>query len=121
MSLREGSFLITKKPWGEECLVTRNQKYALKKIQMKAGTRSSLQSHSFKLETIFVVEGLIELETDLGGRIVKEKFSSNEAYTVPVGAKHRVLVLEDCLLFEVSTPELEDVVRYEDDFGRVSL
>ena len=110
---------ITKKPWGREVLITVNEKYAFKEIIMNKGTRSSLQSHNYKLETIYVVSGKIKLETfSEDGMPTFKEYGPEESYTILPGKKHRVEVLEDSRLFEVSTPELDDVVRYDDDFGR---
>jgi mannose-6-phosphate isomerase len=109
------------KPWGSELIVEHTNKYALKDIFLKKSTRSSLQSHHFKLETIFVLDGIVELELwDASGILIKESYVKNEAYTIPPNTKHRVTAIEDCRLIEVSTPELEDVIRHEDDFGRVT-
>ena len=84
-----------------------------------AGTRSSLQSHERKLETIYVLGGRIELETHYGpGDVMREMVGKGEAYTVPPGTRHRVTVVEDARLIEVSTPELDDVIRHADDYQR---
>ena len=112
-------FPVTVKPWGKEILIERNCEYAFKEIVMKAGTRSSLQSHNFKRETMLVLEGEIELETvSDGGGSRKEVFRDGDAYTIPPKVIHRVTVIRDSRLFEVSTPQLEDVVRHADDYGR---
>lgn len=109
------------KPWGYELIVERTQKYALKDIFLKKDTRSSLQSHIQKLETILVIEGELNLETwSDTGDLHQEKYSAGEAYTIPVGMRHRVTAITDVRVIEVSTPELEDVVRHQDDFGRTS-
>ncbi len=117
---RISEYPVTDKPWGREILVEHNESYAFKEIQMIKGTRSSLQSHRKKLETIFVVSGKLELEiVPEDGESLFEIYSRGEAYTLPPGTKHRVKVLEDCCLFEVSTPELDDIIRHKDDFGRL--
>jgi mannose-6-phosphate isomerase len=109
------------KPWGKELIIEHTHKYALKDIFLKKSTRSSLQSHLYKLETILIIKGSISLETwDPAGILQNEVYNEGEAYTIPVGIKHRVTALEDCRLIEVSTPELDDVIRHQDDFGRVS-
>ncbi len=119
MPMRISDFVITKKPWGKEILVEKNDIYAIKDIFMNAGTRSSLQSHEFKLETIYVISGKIELEiVDEKGVSYMEIYNKNEAYRIPPGGKHRVKVLEDCRLVEVSTPHLDDVIRHQDDYRR---
>ena len=114
-------FAITEKPWGKEILIEKTAAYALKEIWMVKGTRCSLQSHVKKLETLYVLSGEIELETvDAKGQSSFENFKPNQAYTIPPGCKHRVKVIEDCRLIEVSTPELDDVIRHQDDYNRAS-
>lgn len=117
--VRLESFKVTTKPWGRELLIDCNRAYALKQIVMNKGTRCSLQSHEQKLETIFIESGLIELEiVGQDGKPIFEKYGPSEAYCIEPGIIHRVTVLEDSVLYEVSTPELNDITRYEDDFGR---
>jgi len=108
-----------KKPWGEEIIWDHNEKYALKIITLTQGNRSSLQSHNQKIETIVVLEGRLQLETwsDDGERLVEE-YGPNEAYSIEPTRRHRVTAITDVRIVEASTPELDDVVRYEDDFGR---
>jgi mannose-6-phosphate isomerase len=112
---------IIEKPWGREVLVACNDRYALKDIHMIAGTRSSLQSHRRKVETIFVISGRVSVERAAPGEPpMVETFGPGEAYDVAPGTIHRVTVLEDARLIEASTPELDDLIRHEDDFGRTS-
>ena len=86
---------------------------------MVKDTRCSLQSHQFKSETIYIDSGKIELETiGIDGKSTFEAFGPQEAYSIPSGVIHRVKVLEDCRLFEVSTAELEDIIRHQDDYNR---
>ena len=109
----------TEKPWGREILVDVNEHFALKEIFIKAGTRSSLQSHRFKLETVFVLNGSLELEThDASGASFFETYRPGESYRLAPGVIHRVKALEDCTIIEASTPHLDDVIRHSDDFGR---
>ncbi|MBF0109786.1 MAG: cupin [Magnetococcales bacterium] len=108
------------KPWGREKLVACNEHYAFKRIEMVAGTRSSLQSHEKKVETIFVHSGSIRLEIgDDVTRLEVRDYGPNEAYHLNPGVLHRVTVLADCTLYEVSTPQLHDVIRHADDYNRV--
>lgn len=110
------------KPWGHELIIDQNNHYALKHIFINKGYRSSLQSHVLKHETIYVLHGLLELEIrDDSDSCSKEIFSAGEAYYIPPGTKHRVLALDDCAIVEVSTPQLDDVIRHKDDFGRVTV
>lgn len=110
---------VTEKPWGRELLVARTDAYALKDIFLRQHTRSSLQSHKKKLETIYVIEGQLDLETSLpDGETIREHYHAGEAYTIPPGTRHRVTAVTDVRLVEVSTPELDDILRHQDDFGR---
>jgi mannose-6-phosphate isomerase len=116
---RSEEYSVAQKPWGKELLVEHNEKYAFKEIIMSKGTRSSLQSHQFKLETIYVVEGCIQLNIEgKDSQTIEQIFHPNESYTIPPSVKHRVIVLEDARLFEVSTPELDDLIRHSDDYNR---
>lgn len=110
---------VTTKPWGHEVLVGHNQHYALKDIVMIAGTRSSLQSHLYKHETILVLSGRIQLEIGPSVTTLEiREYGPGDSYTVYPGIIHRVTVLQDARLIEASTPELTDVVRHSDDYGR---
>jgi len=109
---------ITIKPWGKEILLECNSKYVIKEIWMNKGLRSSLQKHEEKLESILVLSGKIELEIKEDGSSYFKKYNPGDHYTLVPGTFHRVKVLEDSKLIEVSTPELKDVIRIEDDFGR---
>lgn len=112
---------VTVKPWGKEILAAHTDRYALKDIRMIAGTRSSLQSHAVKLETILVLSGRIAVERGPSPiDLTTEVFGPDESYTVEPGTVHRVTVLEDARLIEASTPELDDVIRYADDYGRTN-
>ena len=110
---------LTQKPWGWERLLETTDAYALKIICVRAGHRTSLQSHVQKMETVQVREGRMTLEfgsepDDLSSR----EFGPGDGYTLVPGEVHRVTGIEDCVYIEVSTPELNDVIRHADDYGR---
>lgn len=109
------------KPWGHEIWLELNKFYAYKIIHMKAGFKSSLQSHDYKYETNYIIEGeaTVLLENEKG-EIIEKTFHPGEGYSVPVGRKHRIIAKTDYTALEVSTPHLDDVIRYEDDAGRMS-
>ena len=88
-------------------------------ITIETGRRLSLQYHERKDEAIFVTTGrlLLLLENDRGEDELRE-LGPGEGAHVPVGRRHRYEAIERVELIEVSTPELDDVVRIEDDFGR---
>lgn len=106
------------KPWGHELRFIRTERYAGKVLFIKAGSQLSLQYHDAKDEAFLVQEGQLELVLGKGDEQRVETLGPNEGWHVSPGTVHRFRALTDCLLFEVSTPELEDVVRIEDDYGR---
>jgi mannose-6-phosphate isomerase-like protein (cupin superfamily) len=106
------------KPWGYELRFVRTDRYAGKVLFIRAGHQLSLQFHRRKDEAFLVHEGKLELVLGQGEGQRVVPLSRGEAWRVTPGTVHRFRALTDCLLFEVSTPELEDVVRIEDDFGR---
>jgi quercetin dioxygenase-like cupin family protein len=105
-----------KKPWGgEEWIVFgKALPYAVKKLFLKKGARFSLQYHEKKVETWLVEEG--KLLVQLGKKEFRAK--KGDVIHVPPKTLHRITALEDSRLLEVSTPELWDVVRIGDDYGR---
>ena len=109
------------KPWGYELWLELNEFYAYKVIHMNKGNKSSLQSHDHKIEANYVIEGEAEvlLENDKG--ILESRvFKAGSGWTVPLNRKHRVIAKTDYTALEVSTPHLNDVVRFEDDTNRES-
>jgi quercetin dioxygenase-like cupin family protein len=110
----------TEKPWGYELLWARSAGYAGKVLHIKAGHRLSLQYHVEKVETILVNTGhlLLQLE-DEAGQLRELHMHPGDACHIPAGRVHRMIAVEECDLLEVSTDQLEDVVRLEDSYGRV--
>lgn len=110
--------LITK-PWGQEELLEVNDKYMLKRLTMKEGKRCSLQYHDKKRETIYVLEGKLKIVSGININDLQERiYSKGEVITIEPGIIHRMEGLTKAVYLEASTPELEDVVRLQDDFGR---
>ena len=108
------------KPWGREIWIAHTDKYALKIIEFKKGSRSSLQYHNKKAEHIYVDSGILRVEEKIDGKMVFNIYKAGDVVENPPMKKHRSEALEDLRLIEVSTPELDDVVRVEDDYGRNS-
>lgn len=110
---------IVHKPWGKEVWLELNDRYCYKRIYINAGTKTSYQYHENKLETNFIIEGEAEvwLEND-DGIVEKSVMSSGDYFTVIPPRKHRVIALTDVILQEVSTPEVDDVIRISDDSQR---
>ncbi len=107
------------KPWGHELIWVLTDRYCGKVIVIEAGRRLSLQYHDRKDESIYVIAGRLRLhlEDDAGTMTVRE-LGPGDFARVPVGRRHRFEAVDRVELIEVSTPELDDVVRVEDDFGR---
>ena len=106
------------KPWGYELRFVRTARYAGKVLFIKAGSQLSLQYHEAKDEAFYVQQGVLELVLGKGAEQKVVRLGAGETRHLTPGTIHRFRAVTDCLLFEVSTPELEDVVRIEDDFGR---
>jgi len=106
------------KPWGHELRFIRTDKYAGKLLFITAGSQLSLQYHEVKDEAFLLHEGELELVLGRGETQRVERMGPGEWRHITPGTVHRFRAVTDCTLFEVSTPELEDVVRLEDDYGR---
>lgn len=107
------------KPWGEELIWALTDRYCGKVITIETGRRLSLQYHEQKDEAILVTRGRLRLhlEGDDGTMTLRELRPGDSAH-VAVGRRHRYEAIERVELVEVSTPEIGDVIRVEDDFGR---
>jgi mannose-6-phosphate isomerase len=107
------------KPWGYELLYAITELYCGKVIFIRSGEQLSLQFHRTKDETIFVQSGRVELEIGEPGKPVDtEVVGAGRAFRLRPGTVHRMRALEDTTILEVSTPEIDDVVRLEDRYGR---
>lgn len=104
------------KPWGYELRFVRTERYCGKVLFIRAGNQLSLQYHEAKDEAFLVHEGTLDLVLGRDQRVVR--LGPGQARRITPGTVHRFRAVTDCLLFEVSTPEIEDVVRLEDDYGR---
>ncbi len=103
------------KPWGYEIWFAHTDKYVGKLLFVKSGHRLSLQYHKIKDETLYLYYGLVEISDGVS----VSKLGVGEAIHFPPMTRHRITALKDSLIFEVSTPEVYDVERIEDDYGRV--
>ena len=107
------------KPWGHELIWAHTEHYVGKILVIEAGRRLSLQRHEIKDETILVMSGRLRLFLEDDDGVVRaSELGPGEFRRVKTGRIHRYEAIERCELIEVSTPELDDVVRLEDDFGR---
>ena len=112
------SIMRVDKPWGYELRFIATDRYAGKVLIIKAGAQLSLQYHEKKDEAFFVQDGTLELVLGKGADQQVIRMGPGETRHITPGTIHRFRGVTDTLLFEVSTPELTDVVRIEDDFGR---
>jgi len=107
------------KPWGYERIWARTDRYVGKILVIEAGMRLSLQKHVVKDESIYVLEGSMNLHLEDDAGVVRiEKLGPGDSRRIQTGRIHRFEAIERTELIEVSTPELDDVVRLEDDHGR---
>jgi len=108
------------KPWGWELIWAHADAYVGKVLFVRAGESLSLQFHREKDESWYVLEGRAELELGQAGQAVlsTEIVGPGAAFRFPPGTVHRVRAVEDTTILEVSTPQLDDVVRLEDEYGR---
>ena len=108
------------KPWGHELVWALTDDYCGKILFVKAGEALSLQFHREKDESWLVHSGRAELEMGTPGAKVPslEVVGAGAAFRIRPGTVHRVKALEDTTIIEVSTPQIEDVVRLEDRYGR---
>jgi mannose-6-phosphate isomerase len=109
------------KPWGYEIWWARTDRYVGKILHVKQGESLSLQYHRVKEETIRIQSGRLLFETRPAGQegeLQRLEMNPGDVFHVTPGTVHRMTGLTDCDILEVSTPELDDVVRLEDRYGR---
>ena len=108
------------KPWGWELIWALTDDYCGKLLFVKAGESLSLQFHREKDESWYVESGRARIEMAAPGETVPqtEVVGAGAAFRIRPGSVHRVTAVEDKMILEVSTPQLEDVVRLEDLYGR---
>lgn len=108
-----------KKPWGEEIWFAQNKKYAGKILKVNKGHRLSLQFHRKKQETQLIYKGIAKLTFGESIENLQEIIlNPGDKFDINPPLIHRIEAIEDLEIFEVSTPELDDVVKIEDDYGR---
>ncbi len=106
------------KPWGHETIWAKTADYVGKVLFIKAGHKLSLQYHEIKEETIYLFSGEMIFTVEENGSLVEKRMRAGDEYHIPPHTRHRMEAVEDCQVFEVSTPQLDDVVRLEDAYGR---
>jgi mannose-1-phosphate guanylyltransferase len=110
------------KPWGYEHLWALSEHYAGKFLHIRAGESLSLQYHEIKDETIHILQGKLRLRIGPSqSELLDVILSPGQSQAIPPGTIHQMEALEDCVIAEVSTPHLTDVVRLEDKYGRAII
>jgi len=110
---------IKLKPWGKEIWFAETEKYAGKIIEILKGNRNSLHFHEVKHETLYIDEGSIKIIYGIDSKNLQEKILyKGDKFIIAPYTIHRLQAIEDSKIFEVSTPELNDLVKLEDDYGR---
>ena len=107
------------KPWGHELRWATTDRYLGKVLHIKRGEALSLQYHERKDEYLYLVGGSVEIELGAeDGSLDRHRMGAGDTLHISPGTRHRLTALEDSDIYEVSTPEVDDVVRLEDRYGR---
>jgi len=107
------------KPWGYELRWAITDHYLGKVLHINAGEALSLQYHNRKDESILLLNGLMDLELeDEAGALRVHRLRPGDSKRIRPGRRHRMTAVEECDIFEVSTPDMDDIVRLEDRYGR---
>lgn len=106
------------KPWGHELIWAETARYVGKILHIREGQRLSRQYHRVKEETLMVQAGEMDLEIGPAASVETRRMKAGDVFHVLPGTIHRMIAATDVDVLEVSTPELEDVVRLDDRYGR---
>ena len=106
------------KPWGHELIWARTDRYVGKVLHIKAGHALSFQYHRVKDETISTMSGQLRVILGEGAEQVERVLEPGQSIHLTPGVRHRMIAVTDCDVLEASTPELDDVVRLDDRYGR---
>ena len=108
------------KPWGHETIWALTDRYCGKVLHIKAGHALSVQYHNKKDETVHLLSGKLVYWVKLDGEMRDMKLEAGQSFRITPGTVHYMEAITDCDVLEASTPELDDVVRLEDRYGRRS-
>ena len=108
------------KPWGHETIWAQTDRYVGKILHIKAGNALSVQYHDVKDETVYLLSGELKYWVKLDGadELRDMLLRQGEAFRITPGTIHYMEAVTDCDVLEASTPELDDVVRLRDRYGR---
>ncbi len=107
------------KPWGHEIIWAQSDRYVGKILHINAGHELSVQYHNRKDETVYLLSGEISYRVQSTGEVLDDvQLKVGESFRITPGTIHQMVAVTDCDVLEVSTPELDDVVRLSDKYGR---
>ena len=109
---------VVKKPWGYELIWAHTDRYVGKILHIKAGHELSVQYHNRKDETVHLLSGELSYRVQIGGELRDVRLRAGESYRITPGTIHQMVAVTDCDVLEASTPDLDDVVRLSDKYGR---
>ena len=109
---------IVEKPWGHETIWAHTSRYVGKILHIKAGHALSVQYHDKKDETVHLLSGELVYRVQNGESLEDMHLTQGESFRITPGTIHQMEAVTDCDVLEVSTPELDDVVRLSDRYGR---
>lgn len=106
------------KPWGHETIWAHTDRYVGKILHIKAGHALSVQYHNKKDETVYLLSGELIYRVKLGQELDDMRLTRGQSFRITPGTVHQMEAVTDCDVLETSTPELDDVVRLKDRYGR---
>ena len=106
------------KPWGHETIWAHTDRYVGKILHINAGQALSVQYHNRKDETVHLLNGDLIYRVKLGDELQDMRLTQGQSFRITPGTVHQMEAITDCDILEVSTPELDDVVRLQDRYGR---
>jgi len=106
------------KPWGYEIIWAHTDRYVGKVLHINAGQALSVQYHNQKDETVYLLKGEMKYWVKLGDELEDVRLREGDAFRITPGTVHYMEAISDCDILEASTPEVDDVVRLQDRYGR---
>jgi quercetin dioxygenase-like cupin family protein len=106
------------KPWGHEIIWAHTDRYVGKVLHINAGHALSVQYHNHKDETVYLLKGEMKYWVKMGEQLEDVRLREGDAFRITPGTVHYMEAITDCDILEASTPELDDVVRLQDRYGR---
>ena len=106
------------KPWGHEIIWAHTERYVGKILHINAGQALSVQYHERKDETVYLLRGDLKYWVKTGEEMKDMRLKEGDAFRITPGTIHYMEAVTDCDVLEASTPELNDVIRLKDRYGR---